>query len=153
MHRAITNLKKNSAMHLEFRRVEEANDLLNQLIEHHPHAIFLTDHDFRVKFYNKAFQELTKRDKGDIIDHEICDIMGCTEHEKLEAQAGNGHCSHCQLREMLSGNLSEMVLIRDFIINNKVRTKHLHIDTHRVVMDGHKYRLVVIEDRTGHTIK
>lgn len=135
-------------MRLEFCKVEEANDLINQLIEHHPQAIFLTDHDFKVKFYNKSFQQLTQSDKGDIIDHEFCEIMGCTQRDKF-SPADNGFCKHCQLRELLSGsNVSEMVLIRDFMINNKVKTKHLHIDSHRVVMDGHKYRLVVIEDRT-----
>lgn len=135
-------------MRLEFVKINEANDLLNQLIEHHPQAIFLTDHDFKVKYYNKSFQNLTKSDKGDIIDHEFCEIMGCTQREKVVPRESN-FCSHCQLRELMSGsNLSELSLIRDFIIRNKVVTKHLHIDTHRVVMDGSKYRLVVIEDRT-----
>lgn len=135
-------------MRLEFQRIEEANDLLNQLIEHHPHAIFLTDHDFKVKYFNKAFQKLTQSDKGDIIDHEFCDIMGCTQRGKIPDQS-NDFCKHCQMRELFSGtNLSEMVLIRDFYIHNEVVTKHLHIDAHRVVMRGHKYRLVVIEDRT-----
>jgi transcriptional regulator with PAS, ATPase and Fis domain len=135
-------------MRLEFVRVEEANDLVNQLIEHHPQAIFLTDHDFKVKYYNKAFQKLTKSDKGDILEHEFCEIMGCTQRDKLNPKS-DGFCKRCQLRELLSGsNLSEMTMIRDFVIHNKVKTKHLHIDTHRVVMDGLKYRLVVIEDRT-----
>lgn len=135
-------------MRLEFVRIEEANDLLNQLIEHHPQAIFLTDHEFKVRYYNQSFQKLTKCDKGDIINREFCEIMGCTRREKLNPQ-NHGFCTRCQLRELLSGsNLSEMSLIRDFVINNKVKTKHLHIDTHRVVMDGQKFRLVVIEDRT-----
>lgn len=134
-------------MRLEFCRVEEANDLVNQLIEHHPQAIFLTDHDFKVRYFNKPFQKLTKSDKGDIIDHEFCEVMGCTQREKFDV-TDNGFCKHCQLRELLSGNISEMELIRDFVINNKVKTKHLHIDSHRVVMDGHKYRLVVIDDRS-----
>lgn len=135
-------------MRLEFVRVEEANDLVNQLIEHHPQAIFLTDHDFKVKYFNKAFQKLTHSDKGDILDHEFCEIMGCTQREKIVANENN-FCKRCQLRELLSGsNLSELVLIRDFVIRNKVVTKHLHIDTHRLVMNGKKYRLVVIEDRT-----
>lgn len=135
-------------MRLEFIKLEEANDLINQLIEHHPQAIFLTDLDFKVKYYNKSFQKLTKSDKGDIMNHEFCEIMGCTQREKLNPKS-DGFCARCQLRELLSGsNLSEMVLIRDFVINNKVKTKHLHIDTHRVVMGGQKYRLVVIEDRT-----
>jgi transcriptional regulator with PAS, ATPase and Fis domain len=140
-------------MRLEFVKIEEANDLVNQLIEHHPQAIFLTDHDFKVKFYNKSFQQLTKSDKGDILDHEFCEIMGCTQREKLNAK-DDGFCKRCQLRDLLSGsNLSEMVLIRDFVINNKVKTKHLHIDTHRVVMGGNKYRLVVIDDRSAKMIK
>ena len=135
-------------MKLEFVRIEEANDLLNQLIEHHPQSIFLTDHDFKVKYFNKSFQKLTKSDKGDILGHEFCEIMGCTQREKM-VPGENNFCKRCQLRELLSGsNLSELVLIRDFVIRNKVVTKHLHIDTHRVVMDGQKYRLVVIEDRT-----
>ena len=135
-------------MRLEFVKIEEANDLINQIIEHHPQSIFLTDHDFKVKYYNKSFQNLTKSDKRDILDHEFCEIMGCTQRDKVVA-SNNSFCNHCQLRELLSGsNLSELSLIRDFIIHNKVVTKHLHIDAHRVVMDGHKYRLVVIEDRT-----
>lgn len=135
-------------MRLEFVKIEEANDLINQLIEHHPQSIFLTDHDFKVKYYNKSFQNLTKSDKRDILEHEFCEIMGCTQRDKVVA-SNNSFCNHCQLRELLSGsNLSELSLIRDFIIHNKVVTKHLHIDAHRVVMDGHKYRLVVIEDRT-----
>lgn len=135
-------------MRLEFQRIEEANDLLNQLIEHHPQAIFLTDHNFKVKYFNKAFQKLTKSDKGDILEHEFCEIMGCTQRgKKLDAE--DNFCKHCQMRELLSGsNLSELVLIRDFYIHNKIVTKHLHIDAHRVVMQGHKYRLVVIDDRT-----
>ena len=135
-------------MQLEFVRIEEANDLVNQLIEHHPHAIFLTDHDFKIKYFNKSFQNLTKSNKGDILEHEFCEIIGCTRRGKIIDNKDN-FCKRCQLRELLSGsNLSELVLIRDFVIRNKVVTKHLHIDTHRVVMDGQKYRLVVIEDRT-----
>ena len=135
-------------MQLEFVKISEANDLINQLIEHHPHAIFLTNHDFKIKYYNKSFQDLTKSDKSDILEHEFCEILGCTQHEKTVPRKDNS-CDHCQIRELLSGsNLSELSLIRDFIIHNKVVTKHLHIDAHRVVMDGHKYRLVVIEDRT-----
>ena|SRR5680860_1557640 len=135
-------------MRLEFVKIEEANDLVNQLIEHHPQSIFLADHDFKVKYFNKSFQKLTKSDKGDILDHEFCEIMGCSERGKIIERKDN-FCKRCQFRELLSGsNLSELVLIRDFIIRNKVVTKHLHIDTHRVVMNGQKYRLVVIDDRT-----
>lgn len=135
-------------MHLEFKRIEEANGLLNQLIEHHPHAIFLTDHNFKIKYFNKAFQNFTKREKSDILDHELCEIVGCAERGKIISHRDN-FCKICQLRELLSGsNLSELELIRDFCVHNEFITKHLHIDAHRVVMQGHKYRLVVIEDRT-----
>lgn len=135
-------------MLLEFKKIEEANGLVNQLIEHHPQAIFLADHNFKVKYFNKSFQKLTKSDKGDIIGHEFCEIMGCTQRGKL-LDNNDSLCKRCQLRELLSGsNLSELVLIRDFFIHNKVVTKHLHIDTHRLVMNDQKYRLVVIDDRT-----
>ena len=135
-------------MRLEFIRIEEANDLINQLIEHHPQAIFLTDHNFKVKYFNTAFQKLTKSDKGDILEHEFCEIMGCNDRGKVVA-GNNNFCKICQMRELLSGsNLSELSLIRDFKIHNKLVTKHLHIDAHRLVMNGNKYRLVVIEDRT-----
>ncbi len=135
-------------MRLEFARIEEANDLVNQLIEHHPQAIFLTGHDFKVKYFNKAFQKLTKSDKGDILEHEFCEIMGCNQRGKL-VNGDSSFCNICQMRELLSGsNLSELTLIRDFNIHNKTVTKHLHIDAHRLVMNGQKYRLVVIEDRT-----
>jgi hypothetical protein len=135
-------------MRLEFVRIEEANDLINQLIEHHPQAIFLADHNFKLKYFNKSFQELAKSDKGDILEHEFCEILGCTRRGKL-IDRSDSFCKHCQLRELLSGsNLSELVLIQDFIIHNQVVTKHLHIDTHRLVMNGVKYRLIVIDDRT-----
>ena len=135
-------------MHLEFVRVDEANDLLNQLIEHHPQAIFLANHDFKIKYYNKAFKTLAESEKSDIIDHEFCDILGCTQRNKFESDSDLHH-HKCQIRELLSGaSISELTLIRDFIIKNRVITKHLHFDTHRVIMNGVKYRLVVIEDRT-----
>ena len=135
-------------MRLDFARIEEANDLVNQIIEHHPQSIFLADHNFKIKYFNKSFQNLCKSDKGDILDHEFCEIMGCTQRGKLVEQ-NDAFCKHCQIRELLSGsNLSELILIRDFIINNKVVTKHLHIDAHRLVMHGEKFRLVVIDDRT-----
>ncbi len=135
-------------MRLEFQRIEEANDLVNQLIEHHPQAIFLTDHEFKIKYFNKAFQLLTRSDKGDILDHEFCEIMGCSDRGKVVLQSDN-FCKVCQMRELLSGsNLSELTLIRDFNIHNKMVTKHLHIVAYRLVMRGNKYRLVVIEDRT-----
>ncbi len=135
-------------MRLDFARIEEANDLVNQIIEHHPQAIFLADHNFKIRYFNKSFQQLSKSDKGDILEHEFCEIMGCTQRGKLVEQ-NDVFCKHCQIRELLSGsNLSEINLIRDFVINNKVVTKHLHVDTHRLVMHGEKYRLVVIEDKT-----
>ena len=135
-------------MRLEFVRIQEANDLVNQLIEHHPQAIFLADHDFKVKYFNKSFQNLTKSDKGDILEHEFCEIMGCTRRGKIVDQQSN-FCKHCQMRELLSGsNLSELTLIQDFVIHNEVVTKHLHFDTHRLIMNGVKYRLVVIDDRS-----
>ncbi len=135
-------------MRLEFARIEEANDLVNQLIEHHPQAIFLAGHDFKVKYFNKAFQNLTKSDKGDILEHEFCEIMGCNQREKL-VNSENSFCKNCRMRELLSGsNLSELTLIRDFNIHNKTVTKHLHIDAHRLVVNSQKYRLVVIDDRT-----
>ena len=135
-------------MRLEFVRIEEANDLINQLIEHHPQAIFLADSNFKVKYFNKAFQQLTQSDKGHILEHEFCEIVGCTARENI-VDAHENSTKNCRMRELLSGsNLSEVVLIQDFVIKNKVVTKHLHIDTHRVVMNGVKYRLVVIDDRT-----
>ena len=135
-------------MQLEFVRIEEANDLINQLIEHHPQAIFLADSNFKVKYFNKAFQQLTQSDKGDILEHEFCEIVGCTARENI-VDAHENSTKSCRMRELLSGsNLSEVVVIQDFVIKNKVVTKHLHIDTHRVVMNGVKYRLVVIDDRT-----
>ncbi len=135
-------------MRLEFVKIEEANDLVNQVIEHHPQAIFLANSDFKIKYFNKSFQKLTKSDKGDILEHEFCEVMGCTQRGKAITRSDN-FCKKCQMRELLSGsNLSELTLIREFYIHNKIVTKHLHIETHRVVMHGHKYRLVVIEDRT-----
>ena len=135
-------------MRLEFVRIEEANDLVNQLIEHHPQAIFLVDHDFKVKYFNKAFQNLTKSEKADILEHEFCEILGCTRRGKLVFK-DERFCKYCQIRDLLSGaSLSEMSMIQDFIIHNEVVTKHLHIDTHRLVMNGVKYRLVVIDDKT-----
>ena len=130
-------------MQLEFVRIEEANDLLNQLIEHHPHSIFLIDHSFKIMFYNKAFKKLTKRDKADILEHEFCEIMGCCKNNQRSLDNANN-----QLKELLSGSLSELTLIRNFKINNETVTKHLKIEAHRVIMDGHKFRLVIIEDRT-----
>ena len=139
-------------MRLEFVRIEEANDLVNQLIEHHPQAIFLVDHDFKVKYFNKAFQNLTKSEKADILEHEFCEILGCTRRGKLVFK-DERFCKYCQIRDLLSGaSLSEMSMIQDFIIHNEVVTKHLHIDTHRLVMNGIKYRLVVIDDRTQKTL-
>ena len=134
-------------MRLEFVRIEEANDLVNQIIEHHPHAIFLAGNDFKVKYFNKSFQKLTKSDKGDILEHEFCEIMGCPQREKMIDPESN--ICKCQMRDLLSGsNLSELTLIRDFNIHNKIVTKHLHIKAHRVVINKIKYRLVIIEDRT-----
>jgi transcriptional regulator with PAS, ATPase and Fis domain len=138
-------------MRLEFVRIEEANDLVNQLIEHHPQAIILVDHDFKVKYFNKSFQDLTKSDKGDILEHEFCEILGCTRRGKL-VYKDERFCKHCQIRDLLSGsNLSDMAIIQDFIIHNEVVTKHLHVMTHRLVMNGIKYRLVVIDDKTQKT--
>jgi hypothetical protein len=135
-------------MRLEFVRIEEANDLVNQLIEHHPQSIILVDHDFKIKFFNQSFQDLSKCDKGDILDHEFCEILGCTRRGKLVFK-DERFCKHCQIRDLLSGsNLSDMAIIQDFVIHNDVVTKHLHIDTYRLVMNGIKYRLVVIDDRT-----
>ena len=97
-------------MRLEFIRIEEANDLVNQLIEHHPHAIFLASSNFKIKYFNKSFQQLSKSDKGDILEHEFCEVMGCTQRGKAVTRSDN-FCKKCQMRELLSGsNLSELTL-------------------------------------------
>lgn|SRR5690606_17050280 len=135
-------------MKLEFQRLGEANDLVNQLIEHHPFGIFLSDSTFKIKLFNKSFQDLTKREKHEILDHEFCEIIGCTNHGNGSLQT-NHSCKKCQMRDLLSeGNLSELSLIRDFNIKNKMVTKHLHIVAHKIIMGGVKYQLVVIEDKT-----
>lgn len=135
-------------MRLEFVRIEEANDLINQLIEHHPHAIFVTDNQFKIKFFNKAFQKLAEREKQKILDHEFCETLGCANRGRIVGEE-NMFCKRCQMRELMSGaNLSELEIIRDFSINNEYVTKRLHITTNRVVMGGQKYRLVIIEDKT-----
>jgi len=135
-------------MLLEFVRIDEANGLINQLIEHHPHAIFVTDQSLKIKYYNKAFQAFTRGKKSDILDRDFCEVIGCNDGEKVHGYP-DAPCLGCQLRELVTGaSLSEMELIRDFYIHNKKVTKHLHIDVYRVVMKGSKYRLVVIDDRT-----
>ncbi len=135
-------------MQLEFEKIEEASGLANQLIEHHPHAIFLANSDFKIQYFNKAFKKLSESDKADILGHEFCEVIGCTRRGTAVTRKDN-FCKKCQMRELLSGaNLSELTLVRDFFINNKSVTKHLHIDTHKIVMHDEKYRLVVIEDQT-----
>jgi transcriptional regulator of aromatic amino acid metabolism len=135
-------------MRLEFARIEEANDLLNQLIEHHPNAIFVVDSYFKIKFFNKSFQKLCEREKQKILDHEFCETLGCANRGKNVVEV-NRFCQRCQMRELMSGaNISELEIIRDFSINNEYVTKHLRINTHRIIMDNQKYRLVIIEDKT-----
>jgi len=134
-------------MRLEFVRIEEANDLINQLIEHHPHPIFVTDHLFKINYFNKAFQKLTQREKYEILGKEFCETLACTQRGNLVTDDLK-FCKHCQMRELLAGSLSELELIRDFQINNETVTKHFFITSHKVVMRGEKYRLVVIDDRT-----
>lgn len=134
-------------MKLEFVRIAEANDLINQLIEHHPQSIFMTDSNFKIKFFNQSFQKLAQAEKADILEHEFCDLFGCSNRNKFEEEE-KSH-DKCPIRELLTGSsISELTLIRDFMIKNKLVTKHLHFATHRVVMNGVKYRLVIIDDRS-----
>ncbi len=135
-------------MKLEFQRLGEANDIVNQLIEHHPFSVFLTDIAFKIKYFNKSFQNLTKSEKNEILNHEFCEVIGCSMHGKGSLDS-NHSCRNCQMRDLLSdGNLSELSMIREFNIKNKMVTKHLHIIAHKIIMGGNKYNLVVIEDKT-----
>lgn len=135
-------------MHLEFVRIEEANDLINQLVEHHPNAIFVTNHDFKIEYFNKSFINLSKREKHDILGKEFCEVMGCTYRGNI-VEVDNQFCKRCRMRELLSGaNVSDLDLIRDFRINNKTVTKHLHFTTNLIVMRGIKLKFVEITDRT-----
>ncbi len=135
-------------MHLEFIKIEEANDLINQLIEHHPNAIFVANHDFQIEYFNQSYKKLVKRDKHEILGKEFCETLGCTYRGNIIDNTSN-FCKRCRMRDLLSGsNVSEIDVIRDFKIHNKVKTKHLFFTTNRVVMNGKKLRLVEIEDRT-----
>ena len=64
-------------MHLKFVRIEEANDLLNQLIEQHPNAIFISNQNHKIEYFNKSFQKLADREKHEIIGKEFCETFGC----------------------------------------------------------------------------
>ncbi|MBN1820369.1 MAG: PAS domain-containing protein [Prolixibacteraceae bacterium] len=135
-------------MHLEFVRIEEANDLLNQLIERHPNAIFVANHDFKIEYFNKSFIKLTKREKKDILGKEFCEVLGCTYRGKV-VDVDNKFCERCRMRELLSGaNVSDLDMIREFKIHNQIVTKHLRFTTNQVIMQGKKLRFVEIEDRT-----
>lgn len=135
-------------MHLEFVRIEEANDLLNQLIEHHPNAIFVTNHYFKIEYFNKSFLKLTKREKHEILGKEFCEVLGCTYRGNIVG-IENKFCSRCRMRDLLSGaNVSDLDLIREFKIHNKPITKHLRFTTNRIVMQGKKLRFVEVEDQT-----
>ncbi len=136
-------------MRLEFVRIDEANDLLNHLIEHHPHAIFVTNHDFEIEYSNKSFQKLAKREKHEIHGKEFCHTMGCI-YEESALNPEKSICKTCRMRDILSGsNISELDMIRDFKIHNEVVTKHLYMESSRIVMNGKKLNIVILEDRTN----
>lgn len=136
-------------MNLEFVRIEEANDLLNLLIENHPHAIFVTNHDFTIEYFNKSFQKLARRDKHEILNKEFCECFGCTYRGK-NVDSESKFCSNCRMRKLLSGSsVSELDFIREFNIHNEIITKHFYFTTNRVVMNGKKLRFVMMEDRTS----
>ena len=135
-------------MHLEFVKIEEANDLLNQIIERHPNAIFITNHELKIESFNNAFIKLTKREKREILGKEFCEVLGCTYRGNV-VDINNKFCERCRMRELLSGaNISDMDLIRDFKIHNEVVTKHLRFTTNQIIMKGKKLRFVEIQDRT-----
>ena len=135
-------------MHLEFVRIEEANDLLNQMIERHPNAIFITNSEFKIEYFNKSFLNLAKREKHEITGREFCEVMGCTYRGSV-LDNENQFCKRCRMRELLAGgDISGLDLIRDFQINGKMVTKHLHFSTNKIVMAGTKLRMVEVSDRT-----
>ena len=136
-------------MHLEFVRIEEANDLLNKLIENHPNAIFISNQDHKIEYFNKSFQKLADRKKHEILGKEFCETFGCIYNtNKIDAETNL--CKRCRIREILSGgNISELDTVYDFVIHNKHVIKHLYFTTTRVVMNGKKLRIVNIEDRTS----
>ncbi|NQU85400.1 MAG: PAS domain-containing protein [Mariniphaga sp.] len=135
-------------MNLEFVRIEEANDLLNQLIEHHPNAIFVANPDFKIEYFNKSFLKLTKREKHKILGKEFCEVLGCTYRGNV-VDIENKFCTRCRMRELLSGaNVADLDLIRDFKIHNKTITKHLRFTTNQIVMKGKKLRFVEVEDKS-----
>lgn len=135
-------------MHLEFVRIAEANDLINHLVENHPNAIFVTNHDLKIEFFNKSFIRLSKREKHEIQGKEFCEVLGCTTRGNI-IEPNNQFCSHCRMRELLSGaGIADLDLIRDFRIHNEVVTKHLHFTSTRIIMNGKKLKLVEVEDRS-----
>ena len=135
-------------MRLEFVKIEEANAVVNQLIEHHPNAIFVTDHNFKIDFHNRAFQKLTRREKHEIYGKEFCETLGCTYRGNAVSPDKN-ICKNCRIRELLSGsNISELDIIRDFKIHNEVVTKHFFIQSQHIIMNNKKMNIVILEDRT-----
>ncbi len=136
-------------MRLEFISIEEANDLLNQLIENHPHAIFVTNNDFKIEYFNKSFQKLARQEKYEILGKEFCELFGCTFRGK-PVNSDSKFCNNCRMCKLLAGSsVSELDIIREFNIHNEVITKHFYFTTTRVVMNGKKLRIVVMEDRTS----
>jgi hypothetical protein len=135
-------------MQLEFVRLTEANDLINHLVENHPNAIFVTNHEQKIEFFNKSFIRLSKREKHEIQGKEFCEVLGCTMRGNI-VERKNEFCDHCRMRELLSGGgISDLDLIRDFRIANQVVTKHLRFTTDRIIMNGRKLRFVEVEDRS-----
>ena len=135
-------------MRLEFSKIEEANDVINQLIEHHPNAIFITDHNFRIEFHNRSFQKLTQREKHEINGKEFCETLGCI-YKGSAVSPEKSICKNCRMRELLSGsNVSELDIIRDFRIHNEIVTKHFYMESNHIVMKNKKLNIVILEDRS-----
>ena len=136
-------------MHLEFQRIEEANDLVNLLLENHPFPLFVANADFKIVFFNHKYMELTHKTKHEIEGHEFCETLGCMQRGEL-VKNDTGFCKHCQARELLSGSgMSELELIREFVINHEKVMKRLFIRSYKIQHKGEPLKLVLIEDRTS----
>ena len=146
---------------IEHKKLEEALERkqknLEAVFDAAPGCMLLIDENMIVTRANDTVKQLIQKEYGQIINQQICSILGCVNSTCNENECRNSQlCQECPLCETITSVLDSEKSVHDveahitLNINEKKITPWLRISAKPVIMDDYKYAVVVIDDITEH---
>lgn len=133
----------------------EANTFLNTLFDHLNSAVFVVDHEARVRQVNQVFEKIFAKSEAEI-EGQLCgNAIGCIFPLTAGKDCGTlEECKSCLIRSAIVKALTEKIssagqlISRSFIISGETINKHLLISVKYISFNQKDMVIIIVDDIT-----